>query len=266
MRGGPGPMGWGGSYDDPLGAEEPLNGHPVRDLSHEEAAELLGAFSLGAVSAAEAAAVDQHLAGCLACIDELEQYRTTAAMLRTWAGPIRRSASIPGARPPRHAPGRRRRRVGMAVVGALVVVPTVSAAVIRHDARQRVAVDLTESRLLAEIVAVQADPSTRWGDLRAPHSSVTTRTVVAAGGRGFVWNDSLPPLPADRTYQLWAVIDGVRVPAAVLGRDPGVSTFRVPSSSWALAITSEPRGGSIFPTGPAVVSGRLAQSPAPAGH
>jgi anti-sigma factor RsiW len=55
------------------------------DLRHREIEELLAAYALDAVDAAEAAMVEAHLGGCPLCRAELDGYRETAAALGTTA-------------------------------------------------------------------------------------------------------------------------------------------------------------------------------------
>jgi anti-sigma-K factor RskA len=55
------------------------------DLRHREIEEILAAYALDAVDAAEAATVDAHLAGCPLCRAELDGYWETAAALGTAA-------------------------------------------------------------------------------------------------------------------------------------------------------------------------------------
>ena len=63
-------------------------------------------------------------------------------------------------------------------------------------------------------------------------------------GTGYLTRHTLRPLPADRTYQLWAIIDGEVISAGVLGADPGVVPFRIdPGGFEGFAITEEAVGG-----------------------
>jgi anti-sigma-K factor RskA len=86
--------------------------------------------------------------------------------------------------------------------------------------------------------------------------------VIDADGTGYMVTDSLAALPADRTYQLWAIVAGeddeVRVVSAgVLGRNPGVSQFTAAGAVTGFVITEEVAGGVPVAEGPAVVVGSL---------
>jgi anti-sigma-K factor RskA len=73
-------------------------------------------------------------------------------------------------------------------------------------------------------------------------------------GRGYLWVHALPPDPAGKDYQLWAIIDGKPVSAGVfsVGTD---GTALVPLAGvgpehkvGAFAVTLEPAGGVLEPT------------------
>jgi anti-sigma-K factor RskA len=76
----------------------------------------------------------------------------------------------------------------------------------------------------------------------------------------YVFN--MPPLPPDKTYQLWAILDRP-ISAATFGTDRGnksrVMIRRVPQIDRIkqFAVSVEPDGGSPQPTGPIYLSGQL---------
>ena len=51
--------------------------------------------------------------------------------------------------------------------------------------------------------------------------------VLLPDGTGYLSEHTLQPLPPERTYQLWAIIDGKIISAGILGSDPGVVPFRI---------------------------------------
>src|SRR5438270_12840407 len=57
-----------------------------RELSHDEAAELLGAYALDAVAVDERDAIDRHLNGCPRCRAEVADHRTMASFLGSAGG------------------------------------------------------------------------------------------------------------------------------------------------------------------------------------
>ena len=251
-----------------------------RVVSHAELGELLGAYSLHALEDDEMALVDEHLATCEACNLELAALFDVAAALGTvvetpvpasiWdriasevrsgrdsrVGPV---DSAPGAIvppvlravPDRVAPvialdaAREAKRfrmrglriaIGSAAAAAAVVIPLTAS--------------LTGSGTpsLAALGARAArEPGAVTMSLKDPSGRQMARVVITASGKGYILRDSLPALPAGKTYQLWAVTGKV-VSAGVLGRDPGVSAFTVDAPATALAITVEPTAGSVVAT------------------
>jgi anti-sigma-K factor RskA len=89
------------------------------------------------------------------------------------------------------------------------------------------------------------------------HGADVARVVANDDGDVLVL-EKLPPLAAQREYQLWSV-DGARpVSLGVLGdgHDEAVP-LSLPASTAKLAISEEPAGGSITPTGTIVASGTV---------
>ena len=89
------------------------------------------------------------------------------------------------------------------------------------------------------------------------HGADVARVVANDDGDVLVLEE-LPPLSAQREYQLWSV-DGARpVSLGVLGdgHDEAVP-LSLPASTAKLAISEEPAGGSTTPTGPIVASGAV---------
>ena len=78
--------------------------------------------------------------------------------------------------------------------------------------------------------------------------------------RAFLYAFNMPPLPAGKTYQLWAILDKP-VSAGIFGTEPGnksrVFIQRLPelSRTKKFAVTVEPEGGRPEPTGPILLSG-----------
>ena len=79
------------------------------------------------------------------------------------------------------------------------------------------------------------------------HAGEEARIVLGADGVGYVLTDTLPALPPDRTYQLWAIVPDAGEPrvisAGVLGNDPGVAPFQAVGDVVGFAITDEVAGG-----------------------
>lgn len=97
-------------------------------------------------------------------------------------------------------------------------------------------------------------------------SDPSTRNIVLAGVEGFednqanvYWSNSgelflkssgLSPLPQDKQYQLWAIVDGKPVSAGLLEQDETVNLQKMATVERAemFAITIENKGGSEQPT------------------
>ena len=259
-----------------------------RVVSHAELAELLGAYSLHALEDDEMAMVDAHLATCDTCSNELAAHFDVAAALGTvvetpvspaiWdriatevrANASRKEAVVPdpapssppllSAVPDRVAPvialdaAREAKRfrmrglriaVGSAAAAAAVVIPLTAS------------LTGSASPSLAALGArAEREPGSVTMSLKDPNGRQLARAVLTASGKGYILRDSLPALPAGKTYQLWAVT-GKTVSAGVLGRDPGVSAFTVDAPATALAISVEPTAGSIVATTTPVAVGTV---------
>ena len=82
--------------------------------------------------------------------------------------------------------------------------------------------------------------------------------ALTPDGTGFLVADKLPVLPNDRTYQLWALANGQKISAGVLGAQPRVVAFRyAPSGLSGFAVTNEEAGGVVSTQNAPVVLGTL---------
>jgi anti-sigma-K factor RskA len=85
------------------------------------------------------------------------------------------------------------------------------------------------------------------------------RFVILPGGRGYLVSSTLPALPRGRTYQLWSIAGTTPISLGLLGASPHGSTFTIAGapSTDELALTTEPSGGTVAPTGAIVASGTV---------
>lgn len=238
--------------------------------------DLLGAYALNALEDDEVLLVDQHLSTCASCRDELANHRETAALLagppipppdRVWdriVAEIAPAASVEEIAPV--VPLRRSEgRLGtvstrwLAGVAAAVAVVALGLAVVAQSGRigtlnDQVAAQQQEIASLA--TALQNDPLQRAvaaalespdalvANLTADGTEASMQIVVLPDGTGYVHSNTLAALPADATYQLWAVVDDRVISAGVLGNDPRVIPFHVdPDGLQGLVITEEVAGG-----------------------
>ncbi len=219
-------------------------------LTCEEVRELLPLLALGALDVDERDVVDDHLAGCTACLDELAGYSETAAALalalpQTDPSPALKGRVLSEARRARMLPSDARR--------GRVPLPPVSH--IQRASRWRMSL----SSLVASVALLLAAGSTIWAmslrsELDAQNARIATLSERAnnyarvtavlqaadtqirvlaspdgapeAFGRVYIDPDTsegmlmvrnLPPLPQGRVYQLWvAGADGTRESAGLL--------------------------------------------------
>lgn len=75
--------------------------------------------------------------------------------------------------------------------------------------------------------------------------AINAQVVIRTDGTGFLVADSLPKLNADRTYQLWLIVDDRVISAAILGNDPSVVQFRAEGTVAGIAISNEVAGGVV---------------------
>jgi anti-sigma-K factor RskA len=96
-------------------------------------------------------------------------------------------------------------------------------------------------------------------NVESPSHHRLVEFVVVPDGRGYLVNSSLPALSSGQTYQLWGVSGRQTISLGLLGQSPSQVTFtsagsRTPKT---LAITVEPAGGSVTPTGQMLGTGTV---------
>lgn len=125
---------------------------------------------------------------------------------------------------------------------------------------QQLGLARAETQRLSEALSVIAAPGSRAVQLAGLGSAprATGRTFVD-GEKAVFYAFDLPPLPADKTYQLWWIGPGAApVPAGTFEPDSsGRATLRVdrvrPAEGQIWAVTVEPEGGVPQPTGEMVL-------------
>lgn len=241
-----------------------------RELTHQEASELLGAYALDAVDSDECDAIEAHVAGCGWCQAELVEHREVAALLTVGIGAApadlwsRIAGSLEEPPPPfdlesvvgpksRH-PHRSRRnalagRRMTALVAAFSVVVVLAAGglavsgVFDQSSPKQPILQAYGEQFQQAIAAAAADPESTRVTMRSDDGALFADTLVLPDGQGYLVSHNLPALDADRTYQLWALEGFERVSIGILGPGPGPSAFRATGPVTALAITEEKSGG-----------------------
>ena len=248
---------------------------------HEQFAEDLALYALGALQGEERVSLEKHLDGCASCHRELEQLRGDMALMAlSTAGPV----------PPRRARQRLieavarepRRSATPATRGWWTLVPWVAAAAL---AAGLVALGLQNSDLQRRIAGLQDQSAQQLAELQRAREVVSTLTatdamrvtLVAAKtppqpqGKAIYVRDrssliflasNLQPLPPQKAYELWLIpTSGAPIPAGVFKPDAhGSATVINPPlpagvQAKAFAITVEPESGSSAPTLPIVMFG-----------
>ena len=252
-------------------------------ISHQEIQELLGAFALDAVDDDERDLIEAHLAGCPRCRAEVATHRETAALLAhggdrapegVWS---RITASLEEAPPEidlapmasldKARERRSRRSISLRAAAALGAVAAAVTALfgwqigVQDQRLDRVKAELEEiavqDGLRRAATTALADRSAEQVRLASFDGTTGVHVVRLADGTGFAVADGLPPLPADRTYQLWALRQDAKISLGLLGQDPDVAPFQMVGPVLGYAITEEVAGGVKESTQSPVVLGWL---------
>lgn len=255
--------------------------------THDDIAELLGAYALNAVEPDERALVDAHLAECPRCRAELHDHLQVAAMLGNSGGDApeglweRIAGTLEEAPPPMRltlpqrdepvapatnvVPIASRRRTGgrlaIAAVGAAaaIVIAVLGMKVVEQDDElDRISAALEADTMLSAANAALLDPDAIQTTLTSPDGQVSAAAVVLPDGTGYLMADDLPGLDAARTYQLWGQTGSGLISLGLLGAEPGaVVPFQAGDDVAALAITEEVAGGVAQSQNPPTVIGRF---------
>jgi hypothetical protein len=259
----------------------------VNPSSHQDIQELLGAFALDAVDDDERHLVEAHLAVCPRCRAEVATHRETAALLAhsgdrapegVWA---RITENLEEAPPeidlapmaPLDAARERRSRRSISLRTA-AAMGAVAAALTAFFGWRIGAQDRRLDRFAAEFheLAVQdglrraattalAEPDAEQVRLASFDGKTGVHLVRLPNGTGFAVADGLPALPADQTYQLWALRPEAKISLGLLGQDPDVAPFQMVGPVLGYAITAEAAGGVKESTQSPVVLGLIDAGP-----
>jgi anti-sigma factor RsiW len=253
--------------------------------THDEIAELLGAYALNAVDPDEARAVEAHLAECPRCRAEVAEHRDVAALLGNSGGDApdglweRIAASLEEPAPPMRldlsageaaasvvpidrARGRRSGGRWAPVAAALGAAAAVVIAVLgvrvvdQQDRLDDLETALADADLQRAAEAALADARATRTTLRSESGDVAVVAVLLPDGTGYLMAEDLPALPDDRIYQLWGQTEGGLISLGVFRTESGVVPFQATGSLELLAITEESAGGVVASENPPVVAGQ----------
>lgn len=250
--------------------------------SHDELGELAALYALGALTGVERQAFEAHLGSCSTCLAELRSFTTVVDRL-AFAAP---AASPPAAlrhrtlaslqqtdrtRPTLPDKGTQNGSARWAWLAAAAML-VISVGLTVYSASLRERIRLLERQVADALRSTEA-ARVRLAVLTAPDLTDVALTGQApaqrASGRA-LWSrsrgvvfaaSSLPPLPANRTYQLWYLTSGPPVSAGVFeperdGR--AIAFFPTPELITApsgFAVSLEPEGGVPAPTGAIYLAG-----------
>jgi anti-sigma-K factor RskA len=243
---------------------------------HEQFADDLALYALGALSGEPRLALETHLEACSACRQEIEQLRGDLALL---------ALSVSGPRPPARslvrlmaAIAREPRRTQLPVSktrtwwsalrwAAAATVVVVSALLLRQntDLRQRIASlesnatrqqqQLVQAKqLLATLTSADAAHFTLVAGKVPPQPQGKAIYVRGSGTLVFLASN-MPALPPQKIYELWLIpASGEPIPAGLFRPDAHGSAavikppLAVGIEAKTFAITVEPAAGSAAPT------------------
>jgi anti-sigma-K factor RskA len=250
---------------------------------HEQFADDLSLYALGALSGEERHVVEKHLEECSACRVELERLRGDMTLL---------ALSVSGPKPPSRsrdrfmaAIARERgraqvpRRRGMAWWNALEWAAAVAAVVIlvllwnqNTDLRRRIAslqansagqqTQLVQAKeLIASLTSAEAEHFILVASNTPPQPQGKAIYVRSSGTLVFLASN-MPQLPLQKTYELWLIpASGAPIPAGLFRPNPhgGATVVKPPLplgiEAKTFAITIEPAAGSSAPTSQPIMVG-----------
>ena len=234
--------------------------------------ESLAAYALDCLDEGEKEVVTRHLAQCAECRAELGKYQEIASLL-PFAGEL--------IDPPSHLKARLMAQVqSQSHSDSLVAAPPTWIDRLLNWTRQAAPLWGTVSLVL--VIMLGISNLLLWGQVRQMQATRPAQmqfvrmsgtqsapaaegviVISADGDHGTLVVDGLPPLQADKQYQLWLIDNGERTNGGIFSVDPdGYGSLWVksprPLASYAsFGVTVEPQGGSPGPTGQKVLGGGL---------
>ncbi len=250
---------------------------------HEQYAEDLALYAVGALEAGSCAQLELHLRECPACRRELETLRGDAAVL---------ALSVSGPAPPQRARQRlllavaapvkdrkdasfrtiaaRRPWWSFAPVFASLVLAIFAILLLHENAGLKVANEQlqAQSQHARDVMALMTAKDALHVSLvstETPPPHVDT-IYQPKTGRLLLMASDLNPLPAGMTYELWLIPkSGAPMPCGLFKPDAkgGATMMRMPEKAGfptgieakAFAVTMEPEGGSAAPTSDILLQG-----------
>jgi anti-sigma-K factor RskA len=251
-----------------------------RELTRAELDELLPLYALDALDGEERAQVTRYVERDDVARGEVESLRETASFLprpdvhapaSVWSG-IANALDVPDE--PVEAPplrllsssesreSRRSRRVVAILAAAAVVLAVVlGVEVVRQQSRiDDLDAEMHRDPMEQQAMIARASSNAHVIALDSMNGGAGAEVVMLPDGTGYLMGRELPSLGDGSTYQLWAKVgegsDARMVSLGVLGKDPGISPFRLTATPTMFEVTKEASTGSDVPAGAVVLRGR----------
>ena len=235
------------------------NGHPTREEDFD-------LYALGALEGDEKRTIETHVADCAPCAEKLAEAQGRMAMI---------ALAAPYSPPPAGVKEKLMRQIVGSSTGrggTFAVMPSkqpgVFAGWLQLDSQiealnnraQEQDSQIAQQRSIIDMLGAKDTVVVSLAEQKL--QPLGTARVLYNAKRGLlVYNGTLPPAPADKSYQLWLVpTNGAPISAGVFESSEGGTdriTAQVPAgtAAKAFAVTLEPRGGKPAPTGPFVLLG-----------
>jgi len=247
---------------------------------HEQFADDLALYALGALSGDERLALEKHLEECASCRREVEQLRADSALLAfSVAGPrpparSRQRLMAAIAKEPRRIQSTARRRWTWLDFIAAAAVLLIVVLLLRHETEQRLQIAALEShatqqqqqlveakQLLSSLTSPDAVHFTLVAGNVPPQPQGKAIYVRGTGALVFLASN-MPTLPPEKIYELWLIpTSGAPIPAGLFRPDAhgSAAVVKPPLSAGVeaktFAITVEPSAGSPAPTSTPIMVG-----------
>lgn len=221
---------------------------------HKTIQNLLGAYAVDAVDPDEAAEIEAHLEECARCAAEVSEHRETLALLAPTGSSLRPrpfqelgvDLSVPSITQLPQA--RRSVPAWTLAVAAVLIFMMAAVATVQTRRVDDVSGQLAQASIQSAAEQALADPAARRVTLRTENGVAYADAAILDDGRGYLVPRALPELPADQTYQLWALKGAEKTSLIVAGSHPTAVAFRTSPEIDGLALTQEVAGGAPQPT------------------
>ena len=249
-------------------------GFRMTATDHSVYEELVAPYAIDALDAEEVAIMEEHLADCDRCAEEVASFHEALAEVAPTAA-IEIDDTLWSRIEAEIAPQRgensngqlismaqRRRgsiwlRPSSAVAAVALVVAFVSTATAIGANSSKTSLVKSNSAMESQIVAnAIASPGSKMLHLTSASNKYSLNIVITKEGKAYITGGELPPLNGQTSYQVWGIRANGMVSIMVFGSHMKGVAFSLPSNAGfaQIAVTQEPMGGSPAPTSTPIVS------------